>query len=205
MLTGSCLCGAIAYEADAALSRIVHCHCQTCRKTHGAAFSSVTAVPRGVPLDSRQRSAGRFESSPGKLRRFCTRCGSHLMAERVAQPSCCCGWAASTRRSPTGRGHIWRSDGASWSTPRVIPGAAAGADMSPPDGGFLPVPPGRARAQALAGQRAEPGGDPALPARAASRLLPLLPYLFTATLDADGAPVASILSGRPASCARPIR
>ena len=46
MLTGSCLCGAVAYEADAALERIVHCHCQTCRKTHGTAFSSVTAVPR---------------------------------------------------------------------------------------------------------------------------------------------------------------
>ena len=46
MLTGSCLCGAIAYEADAGLTRIVHCHCRTCRKTHGAAFSSVTAVPR---------------------------------------------------------------------------------------------------------------------------------------------------------------
>src|SRR5260221_564934 len=30
MLTGSCLCGAIAYEADAPLTRIVHCHCQTC-------------------------------------------------------------------------------------------------------------------------------------------------------------------------------
>ena len=46
MLTGSCLCGAIAYQADADLKRIVHCHCQTCRKTHGAAFSSVTAVPQ---------------------------------------------------------------------------------------------------------------------------------------------------------------
>ena len=46
MLTGSCLCGAVAYEADAPLERIVHCHCQTCRKTHGTAFSSVTAVPR---------------------------------------------------------------------------------------------------------------------------------------------------------------
>jgi hypothetical protein len=48
MLTGSCVCGAIAYEADAPLTRIVHRHCRTCRKTHGAAFSPVTAVPREV-------------------------------------------------------------------------------------------------------------------------------------------------------------
>jgi len=27
-----------------------------------------------------------FESSPGKLRYFCSVCGSHLVAERVSQP-----------------------------------------------------------------------------------------------------------------------
>ncbi|MCO6415337.1 GFA family protein [Siccirubricoccus sp. KC 17139] len=27
-----------------------------------------------------------FESSPGKLRRFCGRCGTHMLAERPAEP-----------------------------------------------------------------------------------------------------------------------
>jgi ADP-ribosyl-[dinitrogen reductase] hydrolase len=27
-----------------------------------------------------------YESSPGKLRRFCSKCGTHLVAERAAQP-----------------------------------------------------------------------------------------------------------------------
>ena len=27
-----------------------------------------------------------YESSPGKLRRFCSECGTHLIAERPAQP-----------------------------------------------------------------------------------------------------------------------
>jgi ADP-ribosyl-[dinitrogen reductase] hydrolase len=27
-----------------------------------------------------------YESSPGKLRRFCGQCGSHLLAERPSQP-----------------------------------------------------------------------------------------------------------------------
>ena len=44
MLNGSCLCGTAAYEADAALERIVHCHCRTCRKTHGAAFGEMGAL-----------------------------------------------------------------------------------------------------------------------------------------------------------------
>ena len=70
MLTGSCLCGGVAYEADAPLERIVHCHCQTCRKTHGAAFSSVTAVPREKFRWIRgQELLGAFESSPGKIGR----------------------------------------------------------------------------------------------------------------------------------------
>ena len=29
---------------------------------------------------------GAYESSPGKIRHFCTRCGAHLMAHWVAQP-----------------------------------------------------------------------------------------------------------------------
>ena len=31
MLTGTCLCGAVAYEADTETARIAHCHCRTCR------------------------------------------------------------------------------------------------------------------------------------------------------------------------------
>lgn len=27
-----------------------------------------------------------YESSPGKLRHFCSKCGTHLVAERLAQP-----------------------------------------------------------------------------------------------------------------------
>jgi len=46
VLTGSCLCKGVAYEVDAVPGAIVHCHCETCRKTHGSAFSSVSSVPR---------------------------------------------------------------------------------------------------------------------------------------------------------------
>ena len=119
MLTGSCLCRGVAYEADADVERIAHCHCRTCRKTHGTAFSSVTAVPRDRLRWIRGEALlGAFESSPGKLRRFCTRCGSHIMAERVAQPVVllrlgCLDTAIGDRPQV----HIWRSDAASWYDP----------------------------------------------------------------------------------------
>jgi len=125
MLTGSCLCGAIAYEADAELTRIIHCHCQTCRKTHSAAFSSVTAVPREAFRWTRGvESLGAYESSPGKFRRFCTRCGSHLMAERVVQPVVmlrlgCLDTPIDSGVTDRPQVHIWRTDGASWYDPKA--------------------------------------------------------------------------------------
>lgn len=121
MLTGSCLCGAIAYEADAPVARIAHCHCRTCRKTHAAAFSSLAAVPRESFRWSRGAELlGAFESSPGKFRRFCTRCGSHLMAERVAQPVVMLRLGClDTEVEGAPQLHIWRSDGASWYDPKV--------------------------------------------------------------------------------------
>jgi len=65
MLEGSCLCGAVAYAVDAPPGRIVHCHCRTCRKAHGAAFSSVMRVPRAAFRWVRGAEGLRsFESSP---------------------------------------------------------------------------------------------------------------------------------------------
>ena len=119
-LHGSCLCSAVAYEADAPLERIVHCHCQTCRKTHGAAFSSVTAVPRERFRWVRGRELlGAFESSPGKFRRFCTRCGSLIVAESTAQPVILLRLGClDTDIAERPRVHIWRSDAASWFDPK---------------------------------------------------------------------------------------
>ena len=120
MLTGSCLCGAVAYEVDAPLERIVHCHCQTCRKTHGSAFSSVTAVPREKFRWTRgEDRLGAIESSPGKFRRFCTNCGSHIMAERVAQPVVLLRLGClDTPVTDRPQIHIWRSDAAPWYDPK---------------------------------------------------------------------------------------
>src|SRR6266581_4676394 len=82
MLTGSCLCGSVAYEVDAGPGPIVHCNCVTCRKTHGSAFSTVSNVPRDRFRWTKGESLLRaFESSPGKNRFFCTQCGSHIVAE----------------------------------------------------------------------------------------------------------------------------
>lgn len=82
MIRGSCLCGKVKYEISGQPGAIVHCHCQTCRKAHGAAFSSVSAVQDTdfhLLGDAMLKS---FESSPGKHRFFCFECGTQIYAKR---------------------------------------------------------------------------------------------------------------------------
>ena len=39
MLTGSCLCGAVAYESGPLTTPIGLCHCRTCQKAHASAYA----------------------------------------------------------------------------------------------------------------------------------------------------------------------
>ena len=121
--TGSCLCAGVAYEFSAFAAPIVHCHCQKCRKAHGAAFSTTGPVlrkhfswTRGVELLSQ------FESSPGKVRHFCSRCGSHLIAEWLDKPRViirlgCLDTIPPNLPDIEPKLHIWRSEAASWYDP----------------------------------------------------------------------------------------
>lgn len=86
-MKGSCLCGTIRYEIDRLDAAIGHCHCLTCQKAHSAAFVSTAGVLRAhFRWLAGTESLSSYESSPGKLRHFCARCGSQLVAERVGQP-----------------------------------------------------------------------------------------------------------------------
>ena len=86
-LQGSCLCGAVRYEVDQLDMPIGHCHCATCRKAHAAAYATTAGVlRRHFRWTTAAEKLSAYESSPGKLRRFCSVCGTHLLAERPIQP-----------------------------------------------------------------------------------------------------------------------
>lgn len=79
MIEGSCLCGAVRYRADDPVGPFVYCHCRSCRKANGSAFAANLPVPAAsFEILSGREQVTAFESSPGKLRHFCRRCGSPL-------------------------------------------------------------------------------------------------------------------------------
>jgi hypothetical protein len=82
MLRGSCLCGAVAYEADALTSPIGLCHCRTCQKAHASAYAPTARTSRAqFKWTKGGQTVAAYESTPGKNRWFCPKCGTHLMAE----------------------------------------------------------------------------------------------------------------------------
>jgi hypothetical protein len=81
MHRGSCLCGAIQYEIEGDLGDFGYCHCKSCRKASGSAHGANAPVERErFHLVRGAESLKEFESSPGKIRTFCSNCGSPLYA-----------------------------------------------------------------------------------------------------------------------------
>jgi hypothetical protein len=85
--TGSCLCGGIQFRIAGELAPIEVCHCQQCRKAQGTPI----ATNSPIQADTFTIIAGRellaeYESSPGKKRVFCRRCGSPIYSSRASLP-----------------------------------------------------------------------------------------------------------------------
>jgi hypothetical protein len=78
--TGGCLCGAVRYAATGEPRWIAHCHCRSCRKHTGSVVSTSAGFPR-EHIAFTGAAPGRYASSPGIVRSFCTRCGTPLAYE----------------------------------------------------------------------------------------------------------------------------
>src|SRR3954466_5912877 len=87
MHAGSCLCGNVRYEIDGEIGDFGYCHCTSCRKASGTAHAANAPVERAAfTLVSGQDTLREFESTPGKLRAFCSRCGSPIYAYLATSP-----------------------------------------------------------------------------------------------------------------------
>lgn len=76
-MRGSCLCGAVRFEAEPAARASHACHCDMCRAWGGVAFVGVEVRPGEIRFEDEDAIAA-FRSSDWAERGFCRVCGSHL-------------------------------------------------------------------------------------------------------------------------------
>lgn len=80
--TGGCMCGAVRYETTGDSSRVLHCHCQSCRNHTGAPMATLAVFKTDqVHFSGDDRKS--YESTPGVARAFCANCGTSLSWETV--------------------------------------------------------------------------------------------------------------------------
>lgn len=69
-------------EASGNPAEMGYCHCGGCRSYSGSPVNAFTLWPQEkVKITKGAESLGSFASSPMTVRRFCTVCGGHVMAE----------------------------------------------------------------------------------------------------------------------------
>ena len=79
---GACLCRAVRFEIALPSRFCAHCHCQNCRRAHGAAFVTFAGFPAGqVAIVSGAANLTRYRTDTDATRTFCSTCGSTLFYE----------------------------------------------------------------------------------------------------------------------------
>ena len=80
--TARCPCGGVELVATFPSRFCCHCYCHSCRVTHASGVvtwigfkKSQVRIAKGAEL------VRNYESSPGTLRKFCSRCGTRLAFE----------------------------------------------------------------------------------------------------------------------------
>jgi hypothetical protein len=77
MKTGSCLCGAVAFEITGPMRPVVVCHCSQCRKQTGHMGAFTACDDKDLAFKS-QNTLSWYRASETAKRGFCNRCGSVL-------------------------------------------------------------------------------------------------------------------------------
>ena len=79
---GTCYCGAVAIEASGRPEAMGYCHCNACRSYSGAPVAAFTLWKADrVTVTKGEESLARFVSSEFSQRRYCTKCGGHVMVD----------------------------------------------------------------------------------------------------------------------------
>jgi hypothetical protein len=76
-VTGGCMCGAIRYESLEPIIKAGTCHCRTCQRFTGSAFSAFVGIPCSALRFTKGKPKFHVMDSI-KERGFCDECGSSI-------------------------------------------------------------------------------------------------------------------------------
>ena len=78
--TGQCFCGAVKFAVVGEPKGMGYCHCQSCRSWSASPVNGFTLWPPGaVKITQGAEHIGEFHKTAQSQRKFCTKCGGHLM------------------------------------------------------------------------------------------------------------------------------
>lgn len=78
--TGSCFCGAVQLEVTGEPEGMGYCHCRSCRSWSAGPVNAFTLwKPENVKVTRGNEFIGAFKKTETSDRRFCTKCGGHIM------------------------------------------------------------------------------------------------------------------------------
>ena len=77
---GKCFCGAVSVEVSGAPEGMGYCHCDSCRSWSAGPVNAFSLwKPEAVKVTSGAEHIGTFAKTPNSERKYCTKCGGHLM------------------------------------------------------------------------------------------------------------------------------
>lgn len=80
--TGQCFCGAVQFSVAGTPEGMGYCHCQSCRSWSASPVNGFTLwQPGAVKISQGAEHVGEFHKTAQSHRKFCTRCGGHLMTD----------------------------------------------------------------------------------------------------------------------------
>jgi hypothetical protein len=117
MITGSCHCRTVQFQISGEMEGVMHCHCETCQKLNGTVYGSTGFVSTDrFTVTAGQSALTGYESSPGKKRFFCSKCGAPIHALAQANPGKIGVRVGAIDGDPgiRSRAHIWMSHHPAW-------------------------------------------------------------------------------------------
>jgi hypothetical protein len=87
-MSGQCLCGQYSYTIDAEPMMTAVCHCKSCQRQSGSAFSTNVGVPEAAIQGEGTLTAFEETAESGNMvhRHFCATCGSPVYSTLSASP-----------------------------------------------------------------------------------------------------------------------